>query len=153
MQWPTSAVNVLAVISLWSACATETKFKTQRRILQILLLFSVQTLSQMHDIPSVFVCIHPSHHCLHSPCSQVSPTLSSWLSWRQRGGQGPGSQDLCWTSSNWQSVPSDSGTRDLTHNSTFQFIVYHLYICHYKRHVSLRGWLWCFYIKQLEVRS
>lgn len=58
--------------------------------------------------------VQPSYHCLHSPCNQVSPTLSSWLSWRQIGGQGPRSQDLCWTSSNWQSVPSLSGIRDLT---------------------------------------
>lgn len=52
----------------------------------------------------------------------MSPTWSSWLSWRQRGGQGPGSQDLCWTSSNWQSVPSVSGIRDLTHNSNTKYM-------------------------------
>lgn len=122
MQRPTSAINVLAVMSLWGACATK-----QNKV-----LFEAQ--SESSNCPfqcrafyqQVRVCVQPSHHCLHSPCSQVSPTLSSWSSWRQRGGQGPGSQDLCWTSSNWQSVPSVSGIRDLTpHSCTKQYICIH----------------------------
>lgn len=96
----TSAVNVLAVMSLRGA---GTKSKNKSPILPV----CVGKL-----LPTVFSTL--SHHCLHSPCSQVSPTLSSRLSWRQSGGQGPGSQDLCWISSNWQSVSSLSGIRDLT---------------------------------------
>lgn len=60
--------------------------------------------------------VHLFYHCLHSPCSQVSPKLSAWLSRRQRGGQVPGLQDLCWTSSKWQCASSASGVRDLAHS-------------------------------------
>lgn len=93
----TSALDVLAVASLGGAGAGGTDSRSVRD----------RGKAQPH------VSISISHHCSHSPCSQVSPTLSSRLPWRQRGGQGPGSQGLCWTSSNWHSVPSASGIRDL----------------------------------------
>lgn len=120
---PTSAVDVLAVISLWSACAAgqnKLQSEIQSEIPDILFSLPVQTLKA-------------SHHCLHSPSSQVSPTLSSWLSWRQRGGQGPGSQALCWTSSNWQSVPSVSENRDLIQNSNTVLWITASYLVHWDK--------------------
>lgn len=54
-----------------------------------------------------------SHHCLHSPSIHVSPTDTSCPLCTHSGGHDPGSHALCWTSSNWQSAPVLSGTKDL----------------------------------------